>query len=90
MDIDPRVEAKFLDTKKSILKIIDAVKDGQDKVYLEPLSKELVMNLYDIKMIINTTEVIQPESVIIAQKIKKLEKEIDKQNFILQQISKFE
>lgn len=88
--MDPNdIENKFLQVTKVLGLIVNAVKEGQEKSVLEPLSKDIVMGLYDIKQTIKEIELARPKHLLVQQEIAELEKKIAKQKVLFARIEKF-
>ena len=87
---ESRIHQVFIDTKKSIAKAIESIKENQEKSILESLSKELVINLCNIKSVIKELESIEPEEVKLQEEIARLENEIAEQDKLFESLKKFE
>ena len=90
MEVEQQIEKKFLEVKTLMIIIFEAVKDGQDKPVLEPLSRDLALAIYHIKGFIKESELAKPKLFLLNQEIEQLEEEILEQEKIITKIEEFE
>ena len=83
------VEQRFSETKRVFLQVIEAVKEGQEKPIIEPLSKEMVKNLYEIKCFLIEVDSSRSKALLIKQEISELEKKISEQDKLFEELQKF-
>ena len=83
------MEQRFNETKRVFLQVIEAVKEGQEKPIIEPLSKEVVKNLYEIKSFLTELDSSRSKALLIKQEISELEKKISEQDKLFEELQKF-
>ena len=83
------VEQRFSETKRVFLQVIEAVKEGQEKPIIEPLSKEVIKNLYEIKCFLTEVDSSRSKALLIKQEISELERKISEQDKLFEELKRF-
>ncbi|OMJ75410.1 hypothetical protein SteCoe_25451 [Stentor coeruleus] len=89
MEIEGQIDNQFSSIKNLISRICTAVREGQDKLILEPLTKELVICLYKIKLFIQNIDSMKPKGSILRDEIERLRKEISEQEKMISELEPF-